>query len=128
MDNKKYSRIAGFSNDSIVDGPGIRFTVFYQGCLHHCKGCHNPETWSFEGGTLYNNDEILKKIESNPLLDGVTLSGGDPIYQIDSVIDLCEKIKSKRPDLNIIIYTGFTYEELITNSEFCKKMQVLQRF
>ena len=73
MEYKKQSRIAGFSNDSIVDGPGIRFTIFYQGCKHHCKNCHNPETWNFEGGTLTDNDELISKIKANPLLDGVTL-------------------------------------------------------
>ena len=128
MDNKKYSRIAGFSNDSIVDGPGIRFTIFYQGCKHHCKNCHNPETWNFEGGNLVDNDDLILKIKSNPLLDGVTLSGGDPMFQIESVIDLCEKIKTQLPELNIILYTGYTFEELQEMSKENKNIEVLQRF
>ena len=128
MENKKYSRIAGFSNDSIVDGPGIRYTIFYQGCAHHCKNCHNPETWNFDSGDLIDNDEIIKKIKGNPLLDGVTLSGGDPLFQMDAVIDLCEKIKKEMPYLNIILYTGFTLEELYENPKFSKNIEVLQRF
>ena len=128
MENKKYSRIAGFSNDSIVDGPGIRFTVFYQGCKHHCKNCHNPETWNFNSGTLIDNDEIINKIKGNPLLDGVTLSGGDPMFQLDAVIDLCQKIKKELPELNIILYTGYTYEELLDMRQFFPNIEVLQRF
>lgn len=128
MENKKYSRIAGFSNDSIVDGPGIRYTVFYQGCSHHCEKCHNPETRNFDGGNLVDNDEIINNIKKNPLLDGVTLSGGDPMFQVDAVLDLCQKIKSECPDLNIILYTGFTFEEIQEMSSKNKNIEVLQRF
>lgn len=128
MENKKYSRIAGFSDDSIVDGPGIRFTIFYQGCKHHCKNCHNPETWNFEQGTLIDNDEIIEKLKKNPLLDGVTLSGGDPMFQLDSVVDLCQKIKQNFPEFNIILYTGYTYEELQEMSKKVSNIKVLQRF
>ena len=67
-------RIAGTVNDSIVDGPGIRFTVFVQGCPHNCRGCHNPQTHDFNGGTITDTEELLEKIKSNPLLDGVTFS------------------------------------------------------
>ena len=74
-------RIAGTVNDSIVDGPGIRFTVFTQGCPHGCPGCHNPQTHDFSGGTVTDTDELLEKIKSNPLLDGVTFSGGEPFAQ-----------------------------------------------
>ena len=63
-------RIAGFADDSIVDGPGIRFTVFCQGCPHHCPGCQNPETWPMEGGTLFSPEDILRRVQSNPLVRG----------------------------------------------------------
>lgn len=115
--NKIYSRIAGLINDSIVDGPGIRYTVFYQGCNHHCKNCHNPETWNCNGGNLIDNDEIIEKIKKNPLLSGVTLSGGDPLIQVESVLDLCKKIKALDMDLNIIIYTGYVFDELLEMSK-----------
>ena len=69
-------RIFGLADNSIVDGPGVRYTVFVQGCPHHCPGCHNPASHDFAGGTLMDTDGIIRKIGENPLLDGVTLSGG----------------------------------------------------
>ena len=81
-------RLAGTENDSIVDGPGIRFTIFVQGCPHHCPGCHNPQTHDFSGGTLTDTGELLKKIEENPLLDGVTFSGGEPFCQAPALAEL----------------------------------------
>ena len=69
-------RLAGIVNDSITDGPGIRLTVFVQGCPHHCPGCHNPQTWAFDGGEETSPDEIMAQIKKNPLLSGVTFSGG----------------------------------------------------
>ena len=74
-------RIFGLADDSIVDGPGVRYTVFVQGCPHHCPGCHNPASHDFAGGTLMDTDGIIRKIGENPLLDGVTLSGGEPFMQ-----------------------------------------------
>jgi len=74
-------RIFGLADDSIVDGPGVRYTVFVQGCPHHCPGCHNPASHDFAGGTLMDTDGIIRKIGENPLLDGVTLSGGEPMCQ-----------------------------------------------
>lgn len=103
-------RIAGTANDSIVDGPGIRFTIFTQGCPHHCEGCHNPQTHDFSGGTITNTDELLKRIKSNPLLDGVTFSGGEPFCQAEALAELGTKIKAL--GLNIVTYTGYTFEEL----------------
>ena len=74
-------RIAGTVDDSIVDGPGFRYTVFTQGCSHHCPGCHNPETHDFAGGRTVDTDAIVAQMRANPLLDGLTLSGGDPMEQ-----------------------------------------------
>lgn len=105
--------IAGIVDDSIVDGPGIRLTVFFQGCLHKCKNCHNPETWPMEGGYKISIDEIIKKLKNNPLLQGITLSGGDPLYQIDGCLSLAKRIKNELPYLDIILYTGFTFEEIL---------------
>lgn len=108
-------RIAGTVNDSIVDGTGIRFTIFTQGCPHHCRGCHNPETHDFNGGKVIYTAELLEKIKGNPLLDGVTFSGGEPFMQADALADLAVEIK--KLGLNIITYTGFTFEELFKNRD-----------
>lgn len=108
-------RIAGTVNDSIVDGRGIRFTVFTQGCPHHCKGCHNPETHDFNGGKDVDTAELLEKIKANPLLDGVTFSGGEPFMQAEVLADFAEEIK--KLGLNIITYTGYTFEALYENRD-----------
>ncbi len=108
-------RIAGTVNDSIVDGPGIRFTIFVQGCPHHCKDCHNPQTHDFNGGEIIDTDMIFEKIKSNPLLDGVTFSGGEPFCQAEALAELGRKIKSV--GLNIVTYTGYTFEELYSNRD-----------
>lgn len=108
-------RIAGTVNDSIVDGDGIRFTIFTQGCPHHCEGCHNPQTHDFSGGKIIDTDELLEKIKSNPLLDGVTFSGGEPFCQAHELAVFGEKIKSL--GLNLTVYTGYTFEELYTNRD-----------
>ena len=73
-DNRKL-RLAGIAGDSIVDGPGIRMTLFAQGCPHHCQGCHNPETWEFDGGTWWTTDDLVKVIEENPLAKGIKEPG-----------------------------------------------------
>ena len=107
-------RLAGVANDSIVDGPGIRFTIFVQGCTRRCKGCHNPQTHDFNGGYESSTEELLQKILSNPLLDGVTFSGGEPFEQAEALYDLGKKLSEK--GYNIITYTGYTFEYLIQNA------------
>lgn len=106
-------RIAGTENDSIVDGPGFRFTIFVQGCPHNCEGCHNPQTHDFNGGRISDTDELLKSIKDNPLLDGVTFSGGEPFCQAKALSYLGKQIKDLGMD--IITYTGFTLEFLMKN-------------
>jgi len=109
-----YIRIAGIINESIVDGPGIRMVVFAQGCKHRCPGCHNPETHSFEGGKLVSVDSILELAKRNPLLDGITFSGGDPFEQAEAFTVLARE--AKKLNLNIMTYTGYTYEYILENS------------
>ncbi|NLJ88541.1 MAG: anaerobic ribonucleoside-triphosphate reductase activating protein [Epulopiscium sp.] len=109
-----YIRIAGLIKESIVDGPGIRMVVFAQGCKHNCPGCHNPETHSFDGGKLVTVDSILEEAKKNPLLDGITFSGGDPFEQAEAFAVLAQK--AKKSNLDIVTYTGYTYEYLIKNS------------
>ena len=108
-------RIAGTVNDSIVDGNGIRYTIFVQGCPHHCKGCHNPQTHSFDGGKEVSISDLFDVIKSNTLLDGVTFSGGEPFAQAKPLVELAELVK-QNTNLNIVTYTGYTFEEIITSN------------
>jgi anaerobic ribonucleoside-triphosphate reductase activating protein len=107
-------RIAGIVRESIADGPGIRYVVFVQGCKHGCKGCHNPDTHALEGGTFIDIDVILNEIDENPLLDGVTLSGGEPFEQAEILSELAKAVKKKGK--NVITFTGYTFEYLKNNS------------
>lgn len=112
-DNRKL-RLAGIAGDSIVDGPGIRMTLFAQGCPHHCQGCHNPETWEFDGGTWWTADDLVKVIEENPLAKGVTFSGGEPFSQAEAFAELAGKLKNR--GYEVASYSGFTMEELLRGS------------
>ena len=103
-------RIAGTVNDSIVDGPGIRYTIFTQGCPHHCLGCHNPQTHDFAGGQDADVEKILEEIFNNPILSGVTFSGGEPFCQAEALLPIAEAIKKKGKHL--MIYTGYLLEHL----------------
>ena len=104
-------RIAGTVNDSVVDGPGIRFTVFTQGCPHNCKGCHNLGTHSYDGGHFVDTDDLIGKMKKNPLCSGLTVSGGEPFVQCESVGELCRAAKEN--GYNVIVYTGYRWEELL---------------
>ena len=107
-------RIAGMIQDSIVDGPGFRFTLFAQGCPHRCAGCHNPETHDPEGGIDVSVEEIIGEMLKNPLTDGLTLSGGEPFFQAGD----CAKIAAAAGSagLNVWTYTGYTFEELLAKA------------
>ena len=104
-------RISGCVNDSIVDGPGLRFTLFTQGCPHNCPGCHNPQTHDFKGGYNASIKKIFAQIKANPLLSGVTFSGGEPFMQAKALVPLAKMIKEK--GLELACYTGFTFEQLV---------------
>ena len=103
-------RIAGTVGDSIVDGPGLRLTVFVQGCPHHCPGCHNPHTHDFAGGHDATVEELFAAYCENPLLRGVTLSGGEPFCQPAPLAQLAHLVHTHGGD--VFCYTGYTYEEL----------------
>lgn len=107
-------KISGIVKESTVDGPGFRYVVFTQGCPHHCKGCHNPQTHSFDGGSYIDIDTILEDVKKNPLLRGVTISGGEPFMQAKKIAKLLSKIDRKK--LSTIVYTGFLYEDLLNNA------------
>ena len=114
-------RLFGTVDDSIVDGPGLRYTIFTQGCFHNCSGCHNPKSHDINGGYLKDIQDILSEITANPLLDGITLSGGEPMLQVKPLIEICKEVKAM--GLNIVVYSGFTYEEILKDA---KKKELLQ--
>ena len=106
-------RLAGFAQESIVDGPGVRIVVFFQGCLHHCPSCQNPTTWPFDKGTEVPLEEILAMFEKNKeTTSGLTLSGGDPFCNLEEAIAVSREAK-ERFHFHIIAYTGYTYEEIL---------------
>ena len=111
----KTLRLAGVMRESIVDGPGIRMTIFGQGCPHRCKGCHNPETHDPAGGYISHPENIIKAIEQNPLLQGITFSGGEPFFQAEAFAQLGAEIKKK--GLHITTYSGYTFEQLLDGAK-----------
>lgn len=116
-------RLAGVVRESIVDGPGLRFTIFCQGCPHGCKGCHNPATHDFEGGYMCSFEKILNAIDANPLIKGVTFSGGEPFCQPQEFYELGLALKER--NINLMCYSGWTYEELLEKArteEFTGKL------
>jgi anaerobic ribonucleoside-triphosphate reductase activating protein len=102
--------IGGIEGESIVDGPGFRYTVFVQGCDFSCPGCHNPQLQARAGGRSITLGEILNAIRGNPLLDGLTLSGGDPFVQAGVCAALAEEVRAL--GLSVFTYTGYTFEAL----------------
>lgn len=104
-------RLYGLVTDSIVDGPGYRTSIFTQGCPHHCPGCHNPESHAPDGGTVWTLDDVEKKFSDNPLLNGITLSGGEPFLQPAACAELARRAHQK--GLNVWTYTGYLYEKLL---------------
>ena len=107
---KKELRIAGLVKDSIVDGPGLRFTIFTQGCPHNCKGCHNPKTHDFRGGKVVSVNYIYNELKSDRGVTGITFSGGEPFAQTKNLIPLAKLIKQDGYEL--ASYSGYTFEEL----------------
>ena len=103
-------KLAGINTESVVDGDGLRMTIFGQGCPHHCKGCHNPSTWDFNGGDETSPEKIISMVKENPLLDGVTFSGGEPFVHAKDFAWIAKEIHHL--GLNVWSYSGYTYEEL----------------
>lgn len=103
-------RVSGVVEESIVDGPGIRYVIFTQGCVHDCKGCHNVHTHDLQGGELRTCEELVKDFTADPLLDGITLSGGEPVLQSRACAYLAGE--ARNAGLNVVTYSGYTFEEL----------------
>ncbi|WP_407643126.1 anaerobic ribonucleoside-triphosphate reductase activating protein [Clostridium prolinivorans] len=129
MEDKKI-RLAAILKESLVNGPGLRRVLFSQGCPHNCKGCFSPHTHSYTDGVLINMDDIIEDIRKNPLLKGVTFSGGEPFEQADKFAYIAKQVK--KMGLNIWCYTGYTFEYILENqhkrkgwSELLKYIDVL---
>ena len=103
-------RYSGILYNDMCAAPGVCVTFFTQGCHRHCPGCHNPETWDFEGGKDTSFEKILNAIDENPLLAGVTFSGGEPFCQAEGFAALADEIHKR--NLDIVTFTGYTLEEL----------------
>ena len=99
-------RMYGMEQNSYVDGPGIRMAIFFQGCLHKCEGCHNPGSWPMYGGEKVDTNDLMKKMANDPLLDGITLSGGEPFLQPQPALALARFARQK--GLSVWCYTGYT--------------------
>lgn len=105
-------RIAGTVRESVVDGPGLRFVIFAQGCPHRCTSCHNPDTWDPLGGIPVEIADLLEQIKNEKLIKGVTFSGGEPFLQAGPLARLGRQVKAW--GLDLITYTGYTWEKLLT--------------
>lgn len=115
MSGEKKIRLAGITPESVVDGTGIRFVIWAQGCRHRCGDCHSPSTWDLDGGQLHDTDDILKDIKSNKLLKGVTLSGGDPLEQAEKFAYIAKKVREWGMD--VWCYTGYTFEFILEHMD-----------
>ena len=118
-------RLAGLVEESIVDGPGYRLAIFFQGCPHACIGCHNPKTHDLRGGYEADTDEIVKKIRQSSYIDGITLTGGEPLLQPRQALAFARAAKEK--GLSVWLYTGFVYEDIsdAETLELLKQVDVL---
>ena len=107
--------VCGIEPESIVDGPGFRYVVFVQGCPHHCPGCHNPQSHPFEGGTPRTAAELFAEFSQNPLLSGITLSGGEPFCQAEALCELASLVK--QAGKTVVAYSGYTLEQLLEKAK-----------
>ena len=103
-------KVLALVKGTCVDGVGLRTSIYFVGCRHHCKGCHNPESWSIDNGKEYTIDQLLETIKEEGF--NVTFSGGDPFYQVEEVTKLAKRIKEET-NFNIWVYTGYLYEDIL---------------
>lgn len=115
--------LSGYVDSSIVDGPGVRFAIYTQGCIHECEGCHNPRTWDCKPNQVIEIDDLLKIIADESLSKCVTVSGGDPLVQLDSTLELCSKLKTS--GYNIWLYTGYTLEQIENDYQMVKILPLI---
>ena len=116
-------RILDILEETMMDGPGLRTSIYCAGCAHHCPGCHNPQSWDFAGGREVTVDELLEVIKSDEFAN-VTFSGGDPLYQVEAFTELARRIKEET-DKTIWCYTGYTYEEVLADKRLSQILPYL---
>lgn len=110
--------LASIVKETISDGIGIRMSIYFNGCIHHCNECHNPETWRFDDTKIVSKDDINKIVtvyKKNPLLNGISLSGGDPLYNPEGMILFIQLLRNLLGNINIWCYTGYQFEHLIND-------------
>lgn len=112
-------RVLDIVGGTSVDGPGLRTSIYFAGCAHHCPGCHNPQSWDAAGGVEMTVDEIMAVIDDNDF--NVTFSGGDPLLQADGVAELARRLKAD--GRNIWCYTGYSYEEVAVSQRFTRLLE-----
>ncbi len=115
-------RVINIAEGTCVDGPGLRTSIYFSGCSHHCEGCHNPQSWDINAGKETSIEQIIKVIEYNGF--PVTFSGGDPLYQVEGVTILAQEIK-KSLGKNIWCYTGYKWEDIVGNPKFLPLLETI---
>lgn len=117
------ARILDILFETTADGVGLRTSIYFAGCKHHCKGCHNPQSWDMNGGYEVTTDYLFDLVADDEFAN-VTFSGGDPLYQCEAVTELARRIKAET-DKTIWCYTGFTYEEILASPRLSKALQYI---
>lgn len=120
-------RLLRVYHETMTDGPGLRCAIYLSGCTHRCLGCHNPSSWDPNAGVELTSDlleDIILRIQSNPLLDGITISGGDPFYNPEELTELLRVLK-QRTGMNIWCYTGYTIEYLIKDIRYHEALRLI---
>lgn len=114
-------RLSGIIDESIVDGPGLRFVIFTQGCMKRCFMCHNQQTQPLDGGSVYKLDSIVSRWRENPLIKGITISGGEPFIQPKACLYLAQK--AVEDGLDVLLYSGYYYDELcLSKNPYIKQL------
>lgn len=120
--------ISGYYPESINEGEGVRAVIYISGCRHFCKGCFNPKTWNFNYGEEFNEakqEQIIDDLIGNPLLQGLTLCGGDPFFSARELIPFIQKVRERASWLNIWSYTGFTFDEILLDSTMLELLSLI---
>lgn len=120
-------RLLNVYKETITDGVGLRYSIYLSGCSHHCPGCHNPESWDAEAGIPFSSSvlaDIIREIRANPLLDGITVSGGDPFYHPEELFGLLASLK-EQTKMSIWCYTGYTIEYILAHEEYARCLQYI---